>query len=478
MIRLLNFFKRFFKPNWLFAIALTVMSLIALEVSAGSIIESVTVSNGELSMVNWWSYIVELPKSTDKITLTVHLDQWSWDNFSPVASFRINGEETSPPVGYDLNLELTLQQGENVFIWEFLVEEKVLETCTITVIRGIIADYYLTNLAVSAGTLSPAFAPKVNTYRVTVPKCMDNIKLIATPDSEDAIVSGSGEKQLNLGENTFDITVSTPNGSTVYTVIVTRRSDDYLLEFLHGSESTTGNTKKTFLNLAKNQYATVSLIDLHKLEYVLMTDNFSGALPLHFDIEDGRYTYDKTVNVEANSIYKITLNIGIKYESDGSSTTYFDDYGRPNAIRTCGGSIIFHAEYDSWSNIITTYVEYIRRQSNMAVSNGNESLSVHEFNITGNAISTISASDLTFVGTGIICETSGIVAAKDTDKIKIYPNPTTGIIYTGTESDIKVYNPQGALLQSIVGSQIDLSDYPQGIYIMQVNGEWVKVVKK
>jgi hypothetical protein len=62
--------------------------------------------------------------------------------------------------------------------------------------------------------------------------------------------------------------------------------------------------------------------------------------------------------------------------------------------------------------------------------------------------------------------------------LKIYPNPTTGMVYTGTESDVKVYNSQGVLLQSIFDNKVDLSAYPQGLYLLQVNGTWVKVVKE
>ena len=60
----------------------------------------------------------------------------------------------------------------------------------------------------------------------------------------------------------------------------------------------------------------------------------------------------------------------------------------------------------------------------------------------------------------------------------IYPNPTTGIVYIETESDIKVYNQQGTLLLETFGNQIDLSAYPQGLYFLQINGAWAKVVKK
>ena len=149
-MKLINFSKRFFKPNWLFAIALTGMSFIALKASAGSVIESVTVSHGELSQIDWWNYSVEVPKSIEKITLTVHLDQWTWDNLeywygNHSLSFRLNEEKTLPPGEYALNLELTLQPGENGFICEFIVKdekgnEDVWETLTITVIRGISFD--------------------------------------------------------------------------------------------------------------------------------------------------------------------------------------------------------------------------------------------------------------------------------------------------------------------------------------------------
>ena len=61
--------------------------------------------------------------------------------------------------------------------------------------------------------------------------------------------------------------------------------------------------------------------------------------------------------------------------------------------------------------------------------------------------------------------------------LEIYPNPTTGKIYIETESEIKVYNLQGELLQKTFGNQVDLSTYPQGVYLLQANGRWSKVIK-
>ena len=64
-------------------------------------------------------------------------------------------------------------------------------------------------------------------------------------------------------------------------------------------------------------------------------------------------------------------------------------------------------------------------------------------------------------------------------EIIVYPNPTSGIIYLNTPADIRVYNMQGILLKTTFGSQADLSEYPAGIYLLQINNcEWRKVLKQ
>ena len=62
-------------------------------------------------------------------------------------------------------------------------------------------------------------------------------------------------------------------------------------------------------------------------------------------------------------------------------------------------------------------------------------------------------------------------------KLNLYPNPTTGMVYIGTESNIKVYNLQGMFLQESFGDHVDLSDYPTGMYLLQVENKWGKIIK-
>jgi len=235
-----------------------------------------------------------------------------------------------------------------------------------------------------------------------------------------------------------------------------------MFEFLDWYSIVTDNTKYTYYDAVKNQNVTVSVIDQYELEYILSTGNFSGAFPLHFDIEDGRYTYDKIVSVESNSVYKFSLYLNIGYNLTGVlgtdiwTTTYYIA-GKPSR----------------------TELNYRYHSCNVIASKGNEVLSTKELNMRGSRIPNISISDLTFVGNAT-CGTNpnSIKKIVTTDKAKIYPNPTSDIVYIGVESDIKVYNSQGILLQSTFGNQVDLSVYAQGLYLLQINGEMVKVVKK
>ena len=61
--------------------------------------------------------------------------------------------------------------------------------------------------------------------------------------------------------------------------------------------------------------------------------------------------------------------------------------------------------------------------------------------------------------------------------LSVYPNPTTGKVYLSTEGYVKVYTVQGKLLLETFGKEVDLSEYAQGMYFMQVYNVWVKVVK-
>jgi len=71
--------------------------------------------------------------------------------------------------------------------------------------------------------ISPSFSDKSRNYKVTVPGNQSEITIVAKPNNARSTVTGTGKKQLQVGENVFTINVKTPEGaSTTYKLTVTR----------------------------------------------------------------------------------------------------------------------------------------------------------------------------------------------------------------------------------------------------------------
>jgi len=329
----------------------------------------------------------------------------------------------------------------------------------------------LAGLTVSSGALSPAFSPTTYNYQVTVPQSVGTIVLTATPMDNNATVSGDGQKTLNTGDNTFNITVTTPSGGTVYTVIVTRTISDYSLSnysltFINYSEVATGATAVTYQDVVTGTNKTVSVIDQYQLEYELTTGNFSGNAPLYFNIGNGQATYNTTVSVKANSVYKIIiyLNLFPPQQGDISFTTNFDSFGRPSSVT----------------------INYTRQSCEVIASDGNVKLATADINrvtyntYKGNDIKNISVSS-SLVGS--FTSIKELLAAQD---ITVFPNPAVDFVtVSGLQSNetIFFYNINGKLLitrkAAGVTETVPVGNLPSGIYLLKTsNGQTVKWVKK
>lgn len=71
-----------------------------------------------------------------------------------------------------------------------------------------------------------------NNYTLSVKYNVSKIKLVATPEDEKAIISGTGEKELNIGENIFELIITAENGSQNKIIVKVIRKDGYYLEDL------------------------------------------------------------------------------------------------------------------------------------------------------------------------------------------------------------------------------------------------------
>ena len=76
---------------------------------------------------------------------------------------------------------------------------------------------------------------------------------------------------------------------------------------------------------------------------------------------------------------------------------------------------------------------------------------------------------------------SGIVELM-TSNLTVYPNPTNDKVYIKTENEIqpevKLYAIEGKLLQHIRNTEINLSGYTAGVYILSIDGKMIKIWKK
>ena len=92
----------------------------------------------------------------------------------------------------------------------------------LTVLQAYNTDASLSNIGVSAGTLSPAFSSTVFHYTINVPYSIDTITLTATPTDPYATLSGDiGLQQLDVGVNDFTITVTAENKIATATYMIT-----------------------------------------------------------------------------------------------------------------------------------------------------------------------------------------------------------------------------------------------------------------
>lgn len=84
-------------------------------------------------------------------------------------------------------------------------------------------EWGLSDLKLSAGTLTPAFDDMKKDYSASVPASVSKINITAEPQVKTNTVSGTGEYNLDYGENEIKINVRTQYGRTdIFTIKITR----------------------------------------------------------------------------------------------------------------------------------------------------------------------------------------------------------------------------------------------------------------
>jgi hypothetical protein len=299
----------------------------------------------------------------------------------------------------------------------------------------------LANLAVSYGTLSPAFNPTQYAYRVIVPLSVDRITLTATP-MFGGTASGDGEKTLNIGENIFEITATALDGTPrTYTVSVLRLEVDIFLNL-------TSALRQTGIWGIYDHLGIFNPIeDQTILKYRLITGNISGDVLLHFAA--GSRTLDRNVTLLPNAIYDMYVRLWID-KTGITLTTHFDAYGRP-----------------SYSEMIYPN----QTTETMTVSTGNISLHTFSINVLGPTES-IEFYDISLQGTMTPIADVSYDASKQSVHASAGRLTIAGL--QGNET-LRIYSISGNQLLSdkAIGETtvINIAHLPAGIYLVGIQGD-------
>jgi hypothetical protein len=321
---------------------------------------------------------------------------------------------------------------------------------------GQIVISHLSALTVSSGRLSPAFVPEVQEYSVVVPQSVSSITIAATP-AGSATVSGDGLHALQPGENSFTITVSQSNRpQRDYVVTVNRMAQDYA--FIQTGFATTSSRTKYFPNPITNIPMYVS--DGHVLRYEMITGSESGNLPLNFNLE-ADVSADRTVPYASNSVYEIELEIEIRmldYLGDVSMTTHFDAYGRP-----------------SWCEIMYPN----RTTRTISISTNSQTLFASEISLLS------IPQKISFVKFELL-QGGTAISSPEIQQITLYPNPVKDELNVksgewGTENKlVEIYDFAGKKVSSqyLNDKPVNVSSFPQGVYIIKIGDYRGKFVKE
>jgi hypothetical protein len=220
-------------------------------------------------------YSVSVPYSTSSITLAA-----------------TKADENAMVVGAGTK---TLACGDNTYNILVIAEDRSTEKAyAVKVTR---ANPPLSNLTVSAGTLSPEFSPETYEYSVNVPYSTSSITLTATKADTQATVTGAGAKSLNPGANEYVIMVMTKDGSTqTYTVTVT-----------HAAASADANLS----NLAVNAGTLSPEFSSGTTNYTVSVPYSTSSITLTATTANANATVTgngaKSLNVGANNIFSIRV---------------------------------------------------------------------------------------------------------------------------------------------------------------------------
>ena len=221
--------------------------------------------------------------------------------------------------------EFALETGENRIAVDVISEDAVKRTYYLNVIREKNDDNYLKSLKVKhegkVFELVPEFDKEETSYFVSVPSDIENVEITATAHNDRATITGTGEFNINFGDNTFNITVKAENGNEkVYTVVVNKalstNNNLFLLEPSVGEfePDFDSDTLEYYLELGPED-ATLSFAYIAEDKYAIVTGVDEQLVP------DGESVREVVVTAENGDTKTYVINVN----KVNNSNAYLND---------------------------------------------------------------------------------------------------------------------------------------------------------
>ena len=311
---------------------------------------------------------------------------------------------------------------------------------------------------------------RVLTYAYTYDEYNETRTMSYTWGEDDIITAATGTYK-------YDDIVENYSYRNITTVLNREYFDTYSLNPLFGGddydEGGVGYWNKEPLPFTDIQKYVWDDYTLHQWFFNLdatLDDNTQATI--RTIIDDSKGVIAQVVSISGQEVNRTVYE---KLANGGSTVYYFEDnniteiwvkeynqYGAlTKVLRQDGGDAslneyLYNREYDAQSRPTKTIY---------ANSRGDEFEETYDAWV---AVNTENLSSITAPSANVA-------------NITAYPNPVVNTLYIKTEDNAAInaalYNLQGQLLLQTNETEIDFSAYPTGVYILNVNGEQIKVVK-
>ena len=162
----------------------------------------------------------------------INLEDWTLSSFYKIVDgviFRITSEDNTLTSGLNKtdiikNIKLRVKDVDNQTAKIWVTDEFNLKQKSISInIYKKDSNSTLSSLSVSGYSLEPKFDKTVTSYTLTVPYEKESIEVNASCNSRNCKVENDGKKELEVGINLIEITVTSEDGNeTTYNLEVTR----------------------------------------------------------------------------------------------------------------------------------------------------------------------------------------------------------------------------------------------------------------